>query len=883
MRPICTTCKSPTPELAGAARIWTVDDLQCGREQLGRDAHEDHGGGASIPAARTLLAVWLLSADALAFEVLLMRLFSIVEWHHFAFMIISLALLGYGASGSLLSLAGARLIGRFPEAFAANAALFGLCAPLAFLTAQAIPFNPLEALWEPRQWLQLFLMYLVLSVPFFFAANALGLALMRYRSALGRVYAADLLGAGMGASAIIAALYLLSPLSALKLCGSVGLLAAALGWSGGSPRSRKVPALLGLGALALPLLFSEAELRPLPYKGLPQALQVLGARVVAERSSPLGLVQVVESPEVPFRFAPGLSLATPATPPEQLGLYSDAEPMGVITRFDGDRHRLAYLDYLSSALPYHLLARPRVLVLGAGGGAEVLQALYHRAPRIDAVELNPRVLELVRETYQGFSGGLYDRGEVQAHVAEARGFLATTRAQFDLIQVSLLDAFGASAAGLHALNESYLYTVEALQTGLRRLRPSGMLAITRWVQIPPRDEVKLYATAVAALAAEGVTEPGRHLAWIRSWKTSTLLITRRSLTEAQLARVRDFCRTRGFDLAYLPRMESTETNRYNLLARPYHYEAARALLGEDRDAFIERYKFNITPATDDRPYFFQFFRYPLWPEALAARGAGGLSLLDLGYLVLVATALQALAVSLLLILAPLWWLPRVASRHRAPRGPFGWAAIYFLAIGFGFMLIEIAFIQKLTLYLAHPLYAVAVVLASFLVFAGLGSATLRPGKSPRAVIAMLGALALIYLALLPRLFEHTLGWPQPLKLAMAIGLIAPLAFLMGRPFPSALAALSERWPHLMPWVWGINGCASVVGAVAAMLIAVHLGLQTVLAIGTLLYGLAACAYPNSGNGGSTTLRSHPHLRYKLSTERPTADPSLLLIPVPVQK
>ncbi|MGH8571272.1 MAG: SAM-dependent methyltransferase, partial [Gammaproteobacteria bacterium] len=476
------------------------------------------------PAPRILLAIGLVSAAALAYEVLLVRLFSIIQWHQFAFMIISVALLGYGAGGSFLSLWATRLDKRFGPAFVIQAALFGASTIPCFLAAQALRFNPLEALWDPGHVFRLCAIYLLLCLPFAFAACCIGLALGHYRERLHYVYACDLVGASGGAMGVMGLLYLVFPGTALKAVALLGLAAALIACRGLGSRRWGTPALVFAigGVLVLPEGWVRPE--PLPYKGLPQALEILGTRVIAERSSPLGILQVIESPQVPFRYAPGLSLNAPAEPPEQLGLFQDADGMSAITRYRGDPATLAYLDYLPSALPYHLIEHPAVLVLGAGGGAGVLQAVYHRARGIDAVELNPQIIALLREDFREYTGGILDLPEVRVHGADARGFVAGASERFDLIELSLLDAGGASGAGLQASNANYLYTVEALAAYLRRLTPGGILAITRSVTLPPRDGLKLFAMAVSALEAEGEREPARRLAWIRGFKTHTLLL-----------------------------------------------------------------------------------------------------------------------------------------------------------------------------------------------------------------------------------------------------------------------------------------------------------------------------------------------------------------------
>jgi hypothetical protein len=800
-----------------------------------------------------LAAIAILSAAALGYEILLTRLFSIIQWHHFAYMMISVALLGYGAAGAVVALARGWLLARYAPVFVGAAALFGVLAVAGFLLAQQVGFNPLEMLWDPQQPLRLLAVYALLFVPFFCAAGALCLSFARYGSRSPRIYSFDILGAGAGSLAILGALFVLHPLDALRAVGALALVAAGVGALRLPRRARAVAvALLALAAVWLAVGLEGTRLRSSEYKDLSQTLQMAGTRVVAERSSPLGLVTVVESPRVPFRLAPGLSLAAPDEPPPQLGVFVDGDGPSALTRFDGRLGPLAYLDHVTAALPYHLLPRPRVLVLGAGAGADVLQALALGARSVDAVELDPVVVDLVQDRFGEFSGRPYSAAGVRLHLGEARGFVERHRERFDVIEVALLDAFGASSAGLYALSESYLYTVEGLQTYLDRLEPSGMLAITRWVNLPPRDVLKLFATGVAALERRGVDQPGRQLALIRSWRTATLIVKNHPFEAGEIAALREFCRRRSFDADYFPGIAAGEANRFNVLAPSSFEEGTQALLGAQRADFIERYKFAIEPATDDRPYFFRFFRWQTLPELLQLKEQGGLPLLEWGYPVLVATLLQAVAASALLILLPLWLGSRRARAVDATGPARQRVALYFGALGFAFMFVEIAFIQKFILFLAHPLYAVAVVLCAFLVFAGLGSRFaegLKPGggtllqRPVTRAVAAIGLLSLLYLATLPTLFHGLMPLPDEARIALSVALIAPLAFAMGVPFPSGLARLAAADETLIPWAWGVNSCASVVGAILASVLAIHFGFGVVVALAVLLYLAAAFVWP----------------------------------------
>ncbi len=812
-----------------------------------------------------LFAIALLSAAVLASEVLLTRLFSIVQVHHFAYMVISIALLGYGASGTFLALFRETLKAHFAAAFAVNAALFGVSLVASFALALRLPFVAAALVWDPRQLVYLFLLYALFTLPFFFAANCTGLAFACFPGRIGRIYRYDLMGAGVGALAVVILLFVFFPAPALRLVATLGPLAAALAviLCGGRQRAWPAAALLALAVcLAFALPASWTELRLSEFKSLRQTLLIPGTQVVAERSSPLGQVSVVRSPTIPFRHAPGVSLGNTQEPPEQLGIFVDGEGPMAITRFEGERETLRYLDSTTMALPYHIAERPRTLILGAGGGADVLLALYHRAARVDSVELDPEVIRLVREDFADFAGNIYGREAVRLHAAEARGFVAGSRARFDVIQIPLLDSFAAAAAGPLSLSESTLYTVEALQTYLDHLEPEGFLVITRWLKLPPRDSLKLFATALEALDRMGVAAPAQQLAMLRSWSTTTLLVKNGALSPGDLGKIRAFAGERSFDLVYLPDLRPEEANRYNVLSEAHFHAGAAALAGAERESFLRRYKFDLRPATDDRPYFFDFFRWRALPELLELRAQGGAALLDWGYLIIFATLLQAALLSALLILLPLWLWRRVPAKRSDRWRVFA----YFFAIGIAFLFVEVASIQRFMLFLSHPIYAVAVVLAAFLVFAGLGS-----GVAPRLegwlqrvrkdgaaagvlgtwlrrlpacsalelAVAAIAVLAVLYLLALPPLF----GWLMPLgdgaKIALAVALIAPLAFWMGMPFPLGLERVAQRLPALVPWAWGVNGCASVLSAVLATLLAMNAGFTVVVLTAIAVYAGAA--------------------------------------------
>ncbi|MDO8938803.1 MAG: SAM-dependent methyltransferase [Methylicorpusculum sp.] len=810
------------------------------------------------PAYSLLLAVFITSACSLAYEVLLIRLFSIIQWHHFAYLIISLALLGYGVSGVFLAFNRARLTAVYPRAIFANLVLFALSVPGCFWIAQQIPFNSVQILWSIQQFWFMCALYVLLALPFFFAANVIGLTFYQYRQDASLIYAADLCGAGIGSLSIIGALFVLLPDKILFVLAGFGLSAAmlvmALAFRGAFGKASVWMTLFMLVALSAFGLLSDMSLTVSPYKDLNQLLRIPGTRVVEQYSSPLGLLSVVESTQMPLRHAPGLSLNADSEPPPQLGVFTDADNMSAITQYDGNPETISHLDQTTSALPYHLQKLHRVLILGAGTGSDVLQARYHGIEHIDAVELNPQIVDLVKKKYAGFAGQLYDPDHVTVHIAEARGFVATSREQFDLIAISLLDAFGASAAGLYALSETYLYTEQAIAEYLRHLKPGGYLGLTRWIKVPPRDLPKLIATVKKALTHLKVNNPERNIVLIRSWQTGTLLVKNGAFSDSEIAELKHFCEARSFDTDYYPDINATEVNRFNIMQEPYYYQAATALLVEQGEDFIADYKFNIEPSTDDRPYFFHFFKWRTLPEILSLLGQGGISLLESGYLLLLIGLVQAASVSLILIVVPLALWKRKLGISSGSRRHFR-VLSYFSCLGLAFLFIEIAFIQKFILVMHHPLYAMTVVVSTFLLSAGIGShysKKLSETIEKSMIIWPIAGISLVstlYILSFEGIIDFLLQMNDLTKIICSVGLIAPLGFCMGMPFPMGLSSLSRTTPELIPWAWGVNGCASVVSAILATLIAMQFGFTVLVFMALGLYGLAALSFPGSVREG----------------------------------
>jgi len=799
-----------------------------------------------------LVSIALISGAALGYQILLLRVFSIIQWHHLAYMIIGLALLGYGASGTALALAGQRVRQFSGWLYPASLLGFALSCIPAFLGAQSLAFSPEELLWEPLLGFRLALIYVILAVPFFLAATAVGTALMCRPQYAARLYAADLAGAGLGGLIAFATLYVPDPGLGLLLMAALGLLAALI--ASVELRRARVGILIVSGTAVVAALLAPPGLLSLqasPYKDLEEALRVAGARIEAQRTGPRGQVTVVGSPLAPLREAPGMSLIAGVEPPDQRALFIDGNAVPGITRDNGNPEALTFLDRLPTAVPYHMQRPLRVLVTRTGGGLLALQARNAGATRVVALESDPNVHALLAGPYADFSGALFNGPPVHPVLADSRAWLERSSDSFDLIQIGAPGGLTGAGAGLQAMHEDFLFTAQGMDAAFERLNPDGLLAVSSWIRLPPRDSLRLAATLVTMLTRQGVADPGAHLAVIRSWQMATFVVGRSPLTPEALAGMTRFATDRGFDVAWFQGMSRADANYYNQMPTPYLFDGIERLLGDTGSDLIDDYKFDIRPPTDDRPFFHNFMRWRTLKEVTGLLGSGGMPLLEAGFVLLIATLAQALALAAVLILLPLALAGQRLGRRQCGNVR-GRTFLYFTGIGLGFMIIELVALHRLVLIVGNPVLTSAIVLPVFLFAAGLGSLyASRPAPAMRAArVAGVGTVvsALLWHLLLKAGAPALAALAGPVA-ALAAGLsLAPMAFFMGQLFPLGLTAVGERGPGLVAWAWGINGCASVVGAMAGTALAVSFGFGASLSVALVLYVIATLSFPRAPVG-----------------------------------
>ncbi|UCF20274.1 MAG: hypothetical protein JSU87_02380 [Gemmatimonadota bacterium] len=777
------------------------------------------------------LAIALISASTLSYEILLVRIFAIEQFHHFAYMAIGVAMLGFGASGTLLALAGRRPEAQLERWYSRSA----LATPLALIASATlvhlVPLDATQLLWDSGQWPRLAAVYLLLALPFGVGSLLILLSLTLEPERAGTLYGASFLGAGLGTALAVAVLWLALPNRALAAPALVAALGALAAQSGVKIRYKAAAWAIILFAAAVyvkPLW----RLQMIPYKGLPQVEAYPQARRIAERSSPLGWVVAVEADA--FRHAPGLSLAFRGTFPRQAALFVDGEVAGAASDWGGNSTARALLDWLPTAMPYALGKPEGVLVLGAGDGMEVWSALAHGADRVVASELNPQLVELGAWSTDAspVRGG---PAPVDWVIGDARAYVARSEERFELITLGAGHGLGAAAAGVHALNEDFLHTVEAYVSYLEHLTDNGVLSITRWLTVPPRSNVRVILTVAEALrrAAPAALADGMVVA--RSWATSTVLVKPSGFAPEEVAKLKSWAELRRFDLDWYPGTGQHET-QFNVLDEPTLFEAmSAAVAGTDSiSAFVAAYPFHVAVATDSRPYPHHFLRARSLLGFLRGNRGAMLPFAEWGYVALVATLAQSVLFAAVLMLVP-------AALRAGEMGRGGWwlVVVYFASIGFAYLAAEVAAIQQLNLLLGHPVYAVAAVLSAFLVCSGIGSiwSDRRPARSGWHAGVVIALLLSIYAALLLFLIHQL----QPLHLAIraltATLVLAPLAFLMGLPFPLGLRVLTGE--GAVAWAWAANGFASVVATPLAALIALDAG-------SPVLFLLAAAAYAGAG-------------------------------------
>lgn len=786
--------------------------------------------------------IFLISFATLLLELALTRVLSVASWYHFGFLIISTALLGFAASGVVLTLwRRLRLDVPLDRALAWLCVGFATSTLLSFWTMQHIPFDPFSLLVDRRQLVFMPAFCVVLSVPFFFSGMAISLLFTRGSSQVNRLYAADLCGAGLGCAAIALLMPAFADSGTIFVVAVVGMLAGAVFYFSTS-RGVSV-ALMACAAGVLVLAFSAQQLIPvtvLPSKRHPLKPQQQQPLYTAWDA--MSRVDVYRLPPEPDkgRPDPGFSIIIDA----------GASGTAIADMSQGVRHYLANsAGYHPTGLAYVDKEHPNILVIGSGSGREVLEGLHFGAASITAVEINALVTDAVEHKLAREWGGLFQESSVHLVTEEGRSFVRRSEDSYDAIILVQAMSDAMIASGALTLSESYLLTVEAFQDYLRHLTPNGVLLITR----PAFEMGKLFATAREALQRSGLGEAKGHLIGFRGPLApfghtrlfSGMLLKKSPFGPDQLEQIAARLGLTGAVGA------TDELDRPQIYYPPSPWAPtgtaaeimpllAQVVEGPDLPGLVRQQGERIRPARDDRPFFNHHVRWSqlrpyLFKAVLTARRSVEWES-SVAEIALVLLLLQVAGVTAVLTLLPLYVFAR---QHLEVPGRFR-LLTYFAGLGLGFIMIEIVVLQHYGLFLGRPTYTFAVVLAALLIFTGAGAALAgRLQGDPRrhlrwvvpGILAVLAATA----AITPWLFERALGLSLAARIAIAVGSLLPLGLLLGMPFPLGVRLVASEVPALIPWGWAVNGFFTVIGSALALMLGMGMGFRAVLLLAAACY------------------------------------------------
>ncbi len=792
-----------------------------------------------------LPAIFLISFVAVGWQIVLMRCLLIARYHHFSFLVISCALLGFGAGGAILAVGGAWFEKNSEKVLRWGTLLFALCLPACFRVGEMLPLNvyfPPVAWGSTIAWWALF--WVIHSLPFLFAGLLIGLALMVGKAEVPGIYASNLVGSAAGAigSIVLLAYFpangLVLVLSLVVLVSGMFLVFASRTGSASYLWALAGTAIIVSVGLTLPpdRLFplNVDQYKPLAYV---QQLEKQGAaeRLIS-RSGPRGRIDVFSS----SLFHSLLALTSREAPPPMDMLLVDGFQVGSILEITSENDA-KFLESALYSLPYRIIVPQRVLILGETGGVHTWTARLTPADSITVVQPDANIVRVLQE----HSSRVFDDPRVRIGVQEPRAFLDSTDELFDVIQFAGLEGFAAGSGGIGGLRQDYLATVEGYGKSLSRLSERGIACVVRGIQEPARDNLKIIATWIEALERAGAKAPGNHLLLARDELSFVTLVGRSEFTDTEVNAFREAARKMSSEVEWFPGVRPEDTNKIHVLPGPggqsWYHEAVKKLLSGNREEFLDTWLFRIEPACDDSPFFYDFFKWRSLPRLAEVFGPLWPARAEMGFLVLLISLLWAVTFASILIPGPAILLVRSAE------GPsFRYVmslAGYFGCLGIGFMFVEMSFVQIFTRFFGDPVIAAGVVVGTFLFFAGIGSfcsssvSCSIPGGIV-SVACIIGFLILAFAVAFPLLLESAAGASEFFKYSIGIGVMAVPAFFMGMPFPSGLLKVHKNAAPAVPLAWAINGFASVISACAAVLIAMVWGFSALLVSAATVYLIA---------------------------------------------
>lgn len=774
----------------------------------------------------------LICASTLMYEVVLTRMLSVLCWYYLAFVSISMAMFGMTAGALAVQLRpGWFKPSDISSRLAQAAFVMAVSMPVALVIMLAVP---LEVSLAVETLFAFLLFSAVIAVPFFFSGVVVCLSLTRTPFPIGRVYFADLVGAGAGCLASVLLLKMIDAPSGIFVISALLFLGAACyaTYAGDGPLRRKSYA-WAVGMLIVAGLNASTihGIQPIWSKGKIDRRNNL----LAEVWNPISKVRAWK----PATHQPTMQGPSPLTPQvsvEEINLDIDNDASTPIMRFDGDLRPFAFLSYDVTSLAAQLRAGGTAAIIGVGGGRDVITCAVNGFRRIVGIEVNSAIVGLDTRRFAWFSG-FSKIPNFELHNDEGRSYLTRSNEKFDTIQASFVDTWAATSAGALTLSENSLYTVDAWQIFDRHLKPGGLITFSRWYFGPEAAQTyRLFSVAWAMLLAEGVTDPSRNIALVASGPVATILVSNQPLSEEDLRKIRTIADQMEFKVLFLPGEETPIPELRTIASAHTLGDLARLRYSAEVD---------YSPVFDGSPYFFNALRLRNIPR-LMIHGIQGANLRALMFVF--AFMLAAVVLAALTIVLP---LKHWASRQAGVASPLVGGIAYFVGIGIGFMLVEIAMMQQLSIFLGHPIYSLVVVLAGLILATGVGSLVsdrlrLASNTSSRAPALAVTLIVILYSAavmpVIHRFIAETL-WQRAL---LSLALVAPCGFLMGFCFPVGLRWMTVlKQEENLPWMWALNGAAATLGSFVAIIISMETSIATCGRIGAACYLLAAIVLPSS--------------------------------------
>jgi hypothetical protein len=784
--------------------------------------------------AAFLFALFLICGSTLAYEIALTRLLSVVSWYYLAFISVAMAMFGMTA--------GALFVQLWPERFTAEQisrrlvqAAVGMAAslPICLLIMLAMPVNVFVSLESLVSYL---FFSAVIAVPFFFSGVVVCLSLTRTQVPIGITYGADLLGAAAGCAGSVILLNIFDAPSAI-LCISAMVFLGAAFYAVHAKDGRYRNRLLAWAAVMIVLAALNASttrgIQPIWAKGALDSRSDL----LLETWNPISKVRVRErlpSPGPPWMWGPSPHM--PEVSVETLELDIDNDAGTPMMRYHGDLKEFDFLRYDVTSIASQLRTGGSAAIIGLGGGRDALTALTNGFHRVVGIDVNCAIVDVTTKRFASFSG--FDRiAGLEVHCDEARSFLTRSEEKFDVIQASLVDTWAATSAGSLSLSENALYTVDGWKIFFAHLKPGGLISFTRHYYGPETFQTyRLFALAWATLLSEGVQDPGQYVAVIRAGGVANLIVSNQPLSGADVQKLRSLVQEMSFSALYLPGEAVTIP------------ELRRITEAKSLDKLWElRYAGDVdfSPVYDSSPFFFNSVRLRNLTHFQGRTAKGGSYRATLFLLSFMFCAL------LLVIFAILWPLKRFGRRSGSSVSFSGGGIIYFTAIGLAFGLVEIAMMQQLSIFLGHPIYSLVVVLAGLILFAGAGSLASEKIVATTVFVSRLPALVsavviLIYFVAVLPVIHGTVAASLWQRVALTLALVAPCGLIMGFCFPVGLRRLKTLgFEESLPWMWALNGAASVLASFLAVLISMESSIGVCVLTGAALYVLAGLALPGT--------------------------------------